>query len=152
SHQPLHVEWRNSKRVSPGLGRAAIEGAAKARGLPVIFRAEPAIRPGQAGVARAALQKIDADIAGHASAGRELALDGAASWHREILGKQRLADLPIAIGATCPAAQRAVPLSLAEILRRDEAAFPEAEASIPGFRFIVQEAAFGRRLEIHRKT
>src|SRR5262249_14460249 len=113
---------------------------------------EPAIRPCQAGVARTALQEVDADIAGHARAGGELALDGAARRHREILGKQRLANLSIAIGAAGPAAQRAIPLSLTEILGCHEAAFPEAEPRIPGFRFIVQEAAFGRGLEIHRKA
>ena len=82
----------------------------------------------------------------------KLALDAAGRRHREILREKCLADLPVAIGPACTAAQGAVFLAEAEVVRRDKAAFPETELSIPGARFVVQEAAFCRGLEIHRKA
>ena len=78
---------------------AAIIGLAEAGGLRVVLRTEPALRIVQAGIGAASLQMIDADIAGEAGAGSELALDRASGRLRDIFGKQRGADFLVAVGA-----------------------------------------------------
>src|SRR6516165_4866308 len=95
---------------------------------------------------------VDADIAGHPRPHCKLALDDAMRGHREILRKERFPYLAVAIGSTCAASKRAVLLAAAEVVWRHETAFPEAQASIPRFGLVVEQAALGGGLEIHRIT
>ena len=87
---------------------------------------------------------VDADIAGHPRPHCKLALDDAMRGHREILGKERFPYLAVAIGSTCAASKRAVLVAEAEVVRRDETAFPEAQASIPRFGLASETSDRGR--------
>src|ERR1700748_1831488 len=69
-----------------------------------------------------------------------------------MVGKQHGADLAVLVGPARAAQQRGVLLAVAEFLRADEAALPQAEASILGAGLIFHEARLARRLEIERKA
>ena len=132
--------------------RPTIEGPAETCGLGIVLRAEPAVGLGGRRIARATLQMIDADIAGDAGAHREFALDAAIGRHREIFRKQRLADLPVAVGPAGGAVQAAVLLAGAKFLACDKAASPQTKAGVPGAGFILEETALGGGFEIQRKA
>src|SRR6266702_8809526 len=69
---------------------------------------------------------VDADIAGDARAHRELALDGAAWWGRQLVRKQHPANLLVAVGTAGGAQERAILLAGAELLRCNKTALPDA--------------------------
>src|SRR5262245_768057 len=95
---------------------------------------------------------IDAEVPGDACTHRILALNAAARRHHEIIGEQGLADFAVAVGATCRAEQGGVLLPGTELARRDEAAFPEPLAIVPGAGFVRLEAPAGRCFDIQGKA
>src|ERR1700742_269562 len=66
--------------------------------------------------------------------------------------KQHGADLAVLVGPARAAKQRAVLFVVAEFLRADEAALPQAEASILGAGLIFREASLAGWLQIERKA
>ena len=95
---------------------------------------------------------IDAEVPGDARADGVLALDVAARRHHEVVGEQGLADFAVAVGAACAAEQGAVLFPGAELVRRDEAAFPQSLAILLGAGLVGLEAAAGGGFDIEAES
>src|SRR5262249_10650448 len=100
---------------------------------------------GQAGIAAAPLQVIDAEVARNARAGGKLAFDAAGRRHRQLIGEQDGANLRIAIGPAGSAQQPRILLSRAKIRGICETASPEAAAILAGLGFIIPEFGLAER-------
>src|SRR5260221_13049448 len=133
-------------------GRAAIVGLAEPGALGVFLGTKPAVRSGGAGVTRAGLQMVDAEIAGDAGADGILALDAAAGRLDQFRGEQGVANFTVAVGAACAAEQGAILAAHAKFVRRDEAAFPQALLVVPGAGLVLLETSRCRGFDIQGKT
>src|SRR3974390_2331444 len=132
--------------------RPAIIGLAKSGGLGVIFRTEPAVRPGQRRVTAARLYVVDADVAGDPRPQGVLALHAAARRHRRFVGKQHLTYFAVLVAPAGAAEQGGVLLPATEFGRRDKAALPEASAFVLRIRLVFPEAALCRGFLAQRKS
>src|SRR5882762_1689963 len=152
------VDWieapvlRHARRLLATGTCPAIIRLAKPRGLGVFLGAEPAIRFCHRGVTPARLQVIDTDVTCQARAPGEFCLDAAAGRHRRFVRKQGLSQLAVLVASAGRAQQSARLFVMAEILRGDKAASPEAVQLVLCVRLVLPKPALGVGLEIQRKA
>src|SRR6202040_1167161 len=141
---------RDSPRLLAANNGPAIIRLAKPGGLGVFLGAEPAIGFCHRGAAH--LQVINTDVTCQARAPGEFCLDAAAGRHRRFVRKQGLSELAVLVASAGRAQQSARLFVMAEILRGDKAASPEAAELVPCARLVLLEPALGVGFKVQRKT